>query len=195
MNKFTVTVSGITRQEYYEACHETGRGMRIILAVCMVVICGLIIAFTGNFSLPSFLAPLAIYILAVAGYELLPRITYKNQLETIDPPAVYDFNGERWRVTKGDADAEIKWKATPRLHRTKRCVFLYNDETTSNLIPVRLLTEEQIRSMETWFGHTRGQYKALRKKEDKDASKKFRSEHPDLRLGRTGPAWGPWKRK
>ena len=195
MNSFSITVNGFTRPEYYHACHETGRRLRILLAISMVAICGLIIVFTGNVTLSSVLVPIGIYILVVAGYELLPRITYKDQLGTIDPPVEYDFNGNRWSIKKGDSAAEFEWKVTPRLHRTKLCLFIYHNETSCNLIPLRLLTEQQAASLETWFAHTRDQYKAYRKKEDQAAREKFRKEHSNLRLGRTGPAWGPRKRK
>ena len=195
MNKFSLTVDGITRREYFQACRENGRRMRVILLLSMLVICGLIIVFTENVSVASIVGPVAIYLIVAGGYELLPRFTYKNELETIDPPVTYDFNGARWVIQKGDVTAEIPWTHTPRLRRTRACVFLYNDETTTNLIPLRLLTEEQLQSLQTWFDHTRDQYKAFRKKEDQAAREKFRKDHPGLRLGRTGPAWGPRKKK
>ena len=98
-------------------------------------------------------------------------------------------------AVKGDVIAELAWKRTPALHRTRDCLFLYNDDTTSNLLPLRLLTDAQAKAVETWFGNSRAAYKEYQKKEDRQARQKFREDHPGLRLGRTGPAWGPWKRK
>ena len=36
MTQFRLTVTGITREEYLEACRESGRQMYTLLAVCMV---------------------------------------------------------------------------------------------------------------------------------------------------------------
>ena len=195
MKKFGLTVNGITRQEYFRACRENGRRLYVTLAVTMLAICGLIILFSGNASPAAFIGPLVIYIVIVAGYEILTHVSYKDQLAVIDPPVVYTFETVKWTVTKGDQMVEIPWKATPRLHKTKDCIFIYNDETTGNLLPRRLLTEGQIQSLETWFQNSRQQAKEYQKKQDRLARQQFRDSHPGLRLGRTGSAWGPWKRK
>lgn len=195
VKKFRLVVDGIDRKEYLQACHESGRRLYLLLALSMIAICGLIILFSGNASPAAFIGPAVVYIVVVGAYEILTRVTYRDQLAVIDPPVEYDFNGGRWMVTKGDQTVEIQWKETPRLHVTKRCVFLYNDDTTSNLLPRRLMTDEQVQSLETWFRNSRAQAKELQKKQDRLAREQFRQSHPGLRLGRTGPAWGPWKKK
>lgn len=194
-NKFTLTVDGITRREYFEACRESARRLYLILAVCMVLICGAIILAKGSFRLGDVLGPAAVYVVVMGGYELLTRLSYKDQLSAIDPPVVYGFNGGRWTVENGGELIEIPWKATPKLRRTRSCLFLYNDGASGNLLPLRLMTEEQARAIETWFQNSRAMAKEYQKKQEKAEREKFRAEHPGLRLGRTGPAWGPWKRK
>ena len=195
MKSFSLTVGGIERREYFAACHESAKRFYILLALSMFAICGLIILFTGNASPAAFLWPLAIYAAVVVFYEAVVHVSYKDQLAVIDPPVEYEFTGAGWTVRKGDVTAEIEWKHTPALHRTKTCLFLYNDDTTSNLLPLRLMTESQAKAVETWFNNSRAAYKAYQKKEDRAARKQFREDHPGLRLGRTGPAWGPWKKK
>lgn len=195
MKKFGLTVNGITRREYFAACRENGRRLYSTLAVTMIAICGLIIVFSGNVRPAAFIGPAAIYIIVVAGYEILTRVSYKDQLSVIDPPVEYTFETVKWTVTNGEQVVEIQWKATPRLRKTKDCIFIYNDEITSNLLPRRLLTDNQIKTLETWFQNSRRQAKEFQKKQDRLARQKFREEHPGLRLGRTGPAWGPWRRK
>jgi len=195
MKQFSLVVDGIERREYLQACHESARRFYILLALSMAGICGLIILFTGNASTAAFVGPLAIYAAVVAFYEIVIRVSYKDQLSVIDPPVEYEFTGTGWRVRKGDVTAEIEWKKTPVLHRTRDCLFLYNDDTTSNLLPLRRMTDAQAKAVETWFRNSRAAYKEIRKKEDRLARKKFREDHPGLRLGRTGPAWGPWKNK
>ncbi len=195
MTQFRLTVTGITREEYLEACRESGRQMYTLLAVCMVFICGIIILFSKNASLGAFLGPVVIYALIVAGYEILTRVNYKDQLAVIDPPVEYEFGANGWTVRKGGQPVEILWKGTPRMRKTKHCIFLYNDDVTSNLLPLRLLTEGQINSLENWYKISRMNAKEYQKQQDRLARKKFREDHPNLRLGRTGPAWGPWSRK
>ena len=195
MNSFHLKVDGITRKEYFQACRENGRRLYSTLAATMIVICGLIILFTGNARPAAFIGPLVIYGVIVVGYELLTRLSYKDQLAVIDPPVEYAFSVGRWTVKKGDQLVEIPWRETPRLRKTKTCLFIYNSDTVSNLLPRRLLTEEQIQSLETWFETSRPQAKEFQKQQDRKAREKFRQDHPGLRLGRTGPAWGPWKRR
>ncbi len=195
MKRFTVSVGGITRREYFEACTENERRMHLILGVAMVIICGAILLIKGTVDWRDIAGPAAVYIVVMGGYGLMTRLGYKNQLAVLDPPVVYDIHGGRWAVTKDGATVEVEWKATTRLRKTRSCLFLYSDGATSNLIPLRLLTEEQVAAMETWFRNTRSMAKDYQKKKEKLEREKFRAEHPGLRLGRTGPVWGPWKRK
>lgn len=195
MKRFEITVRGIERKEYYDACQENGRRLYAILGASMVVICGAIILFTGDVTIASILWPAGIYLAIIAGYTLLTRLSYKDQLSALDPPIEYEFDGGRWRMRRGDQTAEIEWKATPKLRRTKRCLFLYNDEVSGNLIPLRLLTEGQAAAIETSFKNSRPQAKAYFKKKNREERQHFRDTHPGLRLGRSGPAWGPRKRK
>ena len=195
MKKFSVTVRGIERKEYYDACQENGRRLYAILAASMIVICGAILLFTGNVTLGAILWPAGIYLAVVVGYTLVTRLSYRDQLAELDPPIEYEFHGGRWRMQRGEQVAEVEWKTTPKLRRTKRCLFLYNDDVSGNLVPLRLLTDAQAASIETWYKNSRPQAKAYFKKKNREERQKFRDEHPNLRLGRTGPAWGPWKRK
>lgn len=195
MTQFRLVVSGIDRTEYFEAGRQSSRQMYTTLAVSMIFICGIIILFTGNTRPAAFIWPVVLYGAIVAGFEILTRLSYKDQLAVIDPPVEYEFSASGWRVKKGDTEVNIPWKGTPRLRRTKSCLFLYNDDITGNLLPLRLLTPGQINSIENWYKLSRSQAKEYQKQQDRLARKKFREDHPGLRLGRTGPAWGPWKRR
>lgn len=194
MKTFTVTVDGITRREYFEACRESARRLYIILAVSMVVICGAIILAKGRVGIGDFLGPAVVYVIVAGGYTLLTRLSYKDQLSVVDPPVEYSFNRGRWTVKNGAETVEIEWNATPKLRRTRSCLFLYNDGASSNLLPLRSMTAEQAEAIESCFENSREAYKAYRKETERAERKQFREDHPGLRLGRTGPAWGPWKR-
>ncbi len=196
MTQFKIEVSGITRKEYFEACRINGQNLYKLLAVSMVFICGIIILFTGNTRPAAFLWPVGLYAAVVVGYELLTRLGYKDQLAVVDPPIVYEFGADGWTVKKeGKTVATVAWKATPRLKKTKNCLFLFNDDVNSNLLPLRLLTEGQVNSLQNWYKLSRLNAKEYQKQQDRLARKKFKEDHPGLRLGRTGPAWGPWSRK
>ena len=195
MREFSLVVGGIDRREYFQACHESAKRFYILLALAMALFCGIIILLTGDARPAAFLGPVIIYAVIALLYEIMIRVSYKDQLAVIDPPVEYEFTGAGWHVRKGDVTAELEWTRTPALHRTRDCLFLYNDETTSNLLPLRLLTDAQAKAVETWFRNSRAAYRAWRKEEDRAARKKFREDNPQLRFGRTGPAWGPWKSK
>lgn len=195
MKKITLTVNGITRPEYFQACRENGLRLYSILGVSMLVICGLIILFTGNVRPAAFIGPLAIYLVVVAGYEILTRVSYRDQLSVIDPPVEYTFSQGQWTVKNGENTVIVTWKATPKLRKTKLCLFLYNDDASSNLLPLRLLTPAQVETLEGWFQKSRADSREYQKKQNRKARQEFRKNHPGLRLGRSGPAWGPWKRK
>ena len=195
MKKFSLSVDGIERREYYEACRESARRLYGLLAAAMLVICGAILLLKRSLGPADLIGPVVIYVLVMGGYELMTRLGYKDQLAVIDPPVIYDFNGGRWAVTTAGGTVEVEWKATARLRKTRSCLFLYNDDASSNLLPLRLMTEEQVSALETWYKNSRAAAKEYRKREEKLQREKFRAEHPGLRFGRTGPVWGPWKRK
>lgn len=195
MGKFTLVVTGITKKEYFAACRENGRRLYRILIGAMIVICGAIMLAMSDFSAKAFFGPIVVFVLFALAYELMTRLGYKNQLAVLDPPMEYDFNGKRWMVTLGEQVVEVEWKTTPKLHKTKTCIFIYSDDTSCNLIPRRLLTPNQERSLETWYKNTRAMAKAYQKKQEKERRAKFKKDHPGLRLGRTGPVWGPWKKR
>lgn len=195
MQKFSLTVNGIERQEYYHAARQIGRRLWAILALAMVVICVPILFLSRNFSVAAFLGPVVVFAVVVAGYELVIRLNYKDQLAVLDPPMEYSFHGGGWRLTRGGDTAEFSWTDTPRMRKTSRCVFLYSDDTTSNLIPRRLLAEGQLEALEYWYKNSRTQAKRLQKQKERERRQSFRDRNGWLRFGRTGPVWGPWKRK
>ncbi len=194
MEHFTLTVTGITKEEYQQACQINNRRAYVILAAAMVVICGIIILATGNASPAAILGPVAIFVICVVAMELLTRLNYKGQLENVDP-VVYEFGPLGWRVTSNGQAVEVDWRATPKLKKSKDCLFVYNTEASSNLLPRRLLLPEQEAQLSRWFQDSRLIAKEYEKKQLRKEREEFKKNHPGLRLGRTGPAWGPWRRK
>lgn len=194
MDSFTITVTGITRREYLQACRENAKRLYLILAAAMVVICGVIMLATGNVSAAAFVGPVLVFLMAVAAYELMTRLNYKGQLEQVDP-VEYHFDGLRWRVKNGQQEVSVDWRGTVKLHRTKDCLFLYNDSASGNLIPLRQLTPEQEQWIFQWYQNTRKLARQYEREQMRQERDKFRRNHQNLRLGGTGPAWGPLKNR
>lgn len=194
MDSFTITVTGITRREYLQACRENARRLYLILAVAMVIICGVIMLATGNVSIPAVAGPVLVYLIALGAYEVLTRVNYKGQLEQFDP-VEYRFDGLRWQVKAGSEQVSIDWRGTSKLHKTRDCLFLYNNDASSNLIPLRLVTPEQEALIFRWYRNTRKLARQYEREQMRAQRTRFRQQHQDLRLGASGPAWGPLKRK
>ena len=194
MDHFDFTLTGITKTEYHQACHLNNRRSYGILVFAMVIICGVIILATGNASAAAFLGPLIIFVVFVVGMEVLTRFGYKDQLASIDP-VVYHFSPVGWEVTANNQTVGVEWRATVKMKNSRDCIFLYNDDASSNLLPKRLMTAEQMDQIRSWYKDSRILSKDYQEKEMRKERAEWKKNHEHLRFGNTGPAWGPWKRK
>ena len=194
MDEFEITLTGITDSEYHQARQLNNRRIFKMLAIIMVLICGIIILVTGNASVNAILGPFFLYVLFVVAVEILTRRNYKGQLSETEP-VVYRFDEKGWSVTAGGGTAEFEWRVTEKLKDYKDGIFLYNDSTSGNLLPKRLLTEAQIAQIKAWFKGSRKAAREYDKEEFNAYRKEFREEHQNLMFGRRGPSWGPWKKK
>lgn len=195
MNRFEVKVTGIERKEYFQACRLNATRLYKILGVTMVLFCSAIIAFTDNYSPKAIIWPIVIYVLCVAGWEILYRASYKGQLENLEEPVCYDITPKEWKVQNGQTTNTVNWKGTVKLKKTSLCYFLYDNDASSNLLPRRLLDGQKEELLEKWFQESRQEAKAYQKKQLRKERQEFRDSHPGLRLGRSGPMWGPFRRR
>lgn len=193
-DKFELTVTGITRQEYLQASGQNAKRAYRILAVSMLVLCGVIMLATQNVTLKAILWPVGIFAAVVIVWEVLVRVTYKGQLEECDP-VVYQFDPLRWTVTAKGKAVEVDWRGTTKLRKTHDCIFLYNDDASCNLLPRRLMTTEQEGQLLAWFQGTRALAREYQHVQDRKARAAYRAEHQSLRDRRRGPAWGPMSKK
>lgn len=194
MEEFEITITGITDSEYHQARRLNNRRIFKILAVIMVIICGMIILITGNAGANAILGPFFLYVLFVVAVEILTRRNYKGQLSETEP-VVYHFDKKGWSVTTGEGSAQFEWRATEKLKDYKEGIFLYNDSASGNLLPRRLMTQEQIAQLKSWFRASRREAREYSREEFNAYRKEFREEHQNLMFGRRGPSWGPWKRQ
>ncbi len=185
--KFDLTVTGITKEEYFQACRENAKRLYRILAVSMLVICGVIILASGTVSARAIIGPLVVFVIVVCAWEVLVRVTYKGQLAEVSP-VVYTFTPLGWSVITEGKTVEVDWRGTTRLHKTHDCVFIYNSEASGNLLPRRLLSPEQEEQLLCWFKNTRLLAKEFQRDEERKARRNFKEEHESLRQGRRGPS-------
>lgn len=190
---FGFTITGITRKEYQQASRLHNRRAYVILLAAMIIFCGVIILATGNASAAAFFGPILLYVIFVVALELMTKLSYKGQLDQVDP-VVYKFNPVSWSVTANGQTVEIQWRGTVKLKKTRDCIFIYNDDASSNLLPRRLMTEDQARRIQLWYKDSRILSKQYQQKEMRKEREEWKESHQHLRFGRTGPAWGPWKR-
>lgn len=191
---FTLTVTGVTREEYLQGSTESARRAYRLMAGAAVIICILIEAAAKSFTLKGVFWPLGIYVAGVLAWNVLVRVNYKGQLDSIDP-VTYEFDAQGWSVTVGESRTEVAWARTPMLRRTKDCIFVYNSGTTSNMLPRRLLTPEREQQLFDWFQASRAQAKAYQKEQEKKDREEFCKEYQSVRITGRGPAWGPFRRK
>lgn len=194
MEPFTIQVTGVTKKEYLQACRISALRLYRILAVVMVVVCGCILLASERITLPALLAPVAVYLIVVVIAELAPRLSYKGQLERIEG-LEYEFGPLCWAAIAQGERAEFDWIATPKLVKYRDCLFLYNEDTRSNLLPRRLLTPEQEEQILQWYRGTRHLAKEYERKQLRAERDKRRAANAKARRGRSGPAWGPLKNR
>ena len=194
MTGFSITVDGIERREYYQACRVSGRRIYAVLAAIMGVVCAAILLLSGDLRPADFAGPVVVFVLVVLVYEIGTRAGYKDQLAVVDPPVAYGFSDTGWSVNDGERVIEFLWKQTPRLERTRDCLFLYNDESSSSLLPLRLLSAEQTAAIEGWYAASRAEAKQYKKELEKQYRSGRLGRLRALRSEMSGPAWGPWKK-
>ena len=192
--EFTIEVNGITRDEYITASHENFRRLYTMLPICMVLICGVIVLATKNYSLKSIAWPFVIYFIVIIAAEIIIRRGYHDELSSFGP-IIYSFSDTGWSVTAGDEKHCFNWEQTPTIRLKKNALFLYSDEVNSNLIPTRLLKSDEIETIKTRFASSRDKAKIYQKNLYHQEAQNFKNRHKnDTFMGR-GPAWGPFKKR
>ena len=193
--RIRIEVTGIRREEYYQACQVNARRLYILMAAAMAVICGAILLAMEAPTIRAVIAPVIIYVVVVAAWEIIYRVSYKGQLENLENAVCYEFYPAGWTVTTGDQRVDIDWRATTKYQKTKNCIFVYNEGASGNLLPRRLLTPEQEEQIYSWYKATRIIAKDYQRAEERKRRREYKDTHKGLRFGSTGPAWGPFRRR
>lgn len=171
MKEIKITLDGIRKNEYFQGFHQNARRIYLGLAAIMAAACIVILAVTGNLSLFAFLGPMLVFCAVLILLEIVIRRAYKDELIKMDP-VNYILNADSWVIQRGSEKAEIKWNATMKLTFSKDCLFLYNTNTSSNMIPRRLISKEQEDQIRAWYQNSREAAKEYRKTQKQERRKK-----------------------
>lgn len=192
MEPFTIPVTSITKREYIQACRRLALRLYSTLAVAMVIICGCILITSSQITIFALLAPVAIYLAVILITEILMQVLYKGQLNQI-AELEYEFGPLQWAVIAQGERAEFKWSVTPKLVKTKDCLFLYNDVNRSSMVPRRLLTARQEEQILAWYQKARPLAKAKVAERQREERSRQKATAAERRRNWFGPAWGPLK--
>ncbi len=176
MKEISITVDGITKKEYIQSTQLMLKRVFIILGTAMIVFCGIIIFAMSDFTLKALLAPVGIYVAIVLISEASFILGYKDQLASIDP-IEYRLNESEWQIETSEEIVIVPWNCTPKIAKTRDGLFLYSDEVSSNILPKRLLSKDDIQLIEKWYKASRAAYKKYDKEKTKEEMKEFRQEH------------------
>ncbi len=73
----------------------------------------------------------------------------RSGLSTLD--LQYTFDRDGWTVRSGRDRVRVLWKKTWRVCRSTQSLMLYPNRQSVNLVPLKCLSEEQIRQIVLWY--------------------------------------------
>ena len=164
MKEFSLTVDSMTKEEYLQAAHRYAARVYSLLAFFIVVICGIILIFMERITPGALLSPAVFFLLAVLFCETRFRMEYKKGMKEF-PAVTYAFDAKGWSADPGTGPIRFDWAQTPRMKETRDCFFVYNDDTSSNLIPKRLLGKAQTEALRRWYANSRSAAAAREKQQ------------------------------
>ena len=174
MKEFSVSVDSMTKKEYLQAAHRYAARIYSLLAFFIVAICGTILIFMQSITVKAIVSPIIFYLLVVVFCEVRFRMEYKKGMKEF-PTVVYTFDAKAWSVNPGSGVLRFEWKQTPRMKESADCFFVYNDDTSSNLIPKRLLGKAEADALRRWYAASRNANKAYEKQQREKHKEEIRS--------------------
>ncbi len=153
MGQFEVKVDGIRQNEFLQANHWlAARSYLIILGLIVVMMISVVVTI-GTAQVKNLWVFLVALVAVPLFYDFSFRRTYKKG-PFADMKMDYNIDALGWRVQIGEQNAMVAWANTSRVRKTADDLLLYTykgkGQSTSNLIPRRLLTEEQIAAIISW---------------------------------------------
>ena len=148
-NSFTVLVTDIQKNEFVSAM----RWMYRLRDLCVLTIAPLaffiFILSLNGFSVSAILLPVLLLAVMAVYFEITRANGYKQCPKDIK--MIYEFNEQGWTLKVGDDTGSSAWADMFKLLNRRRVFLLCQTKGTSNLLPKRCLTEEQMQQIQTWY--------------------------------------------
>ena len=148
--EITIAVHGIRYEEF--ASLRWRQFLRLFSAAVLILAAAALLAvYRGGREIP--LAGSLVLILLVAAvlavYRSSIRRTWRSSgLGTME--LSYSFDRDGWTVRRGTEQVRVLWSKTWRVRRDRRCLMLYPNRQSVNLVPLRSMTGEQTEQILAW---------------------------------------------
>ena len=148
-NGFEVKVTEINRKEYLSALRwmQMKRVRNLIIALAVIFVFIYCVLDPRPTWLPLLAVGVILFVLAY--YEVMRWLDYPKFPKEFSMSYVIDNRG--WRLQVGEEQSVCAWSSTVKLVDTKALFLLYNSKNSSNLLPKRCLTQEQIEQVRFWY--------------------------------------------
>ena len=150
--KLTVRVKGIHYEEF--AAIKWQQFLRIYTLIVLLVLAVVIFSVVKNGTATVSLSTVLVIVAVLAVILLVFRSAIKSEYRRSGLKNMeidYHFDKHGWTAENALGKAEVKWKNTPLLRRTKKALLLYPNKKSVNLLPLRCLTEEELRWIVEWY--------------------------------------------
>lgn len=145
---FKVHVNGITKVEYMAAAWWLCIRKVIPIVIFIVAATAFLMLFGGGSPVILLFPFLAIGI-TLGYYELVNLRNFKKF--PTDLVMDYEFDSHGWRLYVQEHTGVCAWASTVLMRETKEVFLLYNTKATSNLLPKRCMTGEQMTQVRKWY--------------------------------------------
>ena len=152
-HSFSVTVSKISRKEFNSALRGMFRRREIVFLLIAFLAFLVLVLAKEDPSLLFCFSPLIAPAVVAALFEFIFFNTY-NQFPgnlTMD----YTMDAEGWKLLVNGDNGSSAWADMYALVERKHVFLLCHTKTSSNLLPKRCLTAEQIEQIRTWYNNAK----------------------------------------
>ena len=148
-SSFSITVTDISKKEFLCAVRWVCRFRDLSSLILAPLAFFIFICFLKGFSAAAIILPVLLLIVMAVYFEFT-RINGYRQFPK-DIKMVYEFNEQGWTLQVGENTGSSGWAEMVKLVERKHVFLLCHTKNSSNLLPKRCLTAEQIDQIRTWY--------------------------------------------
>lgn len=148
-SSFSVAVTDINAFEFTSALRRLQSRPSTGFYGLIVLVFAIGLLLWGWDSLSTYFVTLFVFVVLLLYLEIKRWQDYSKFPK--DMELNYEFDPNGWRLHVKNESSFCAWASTVKLVETRRLFLLYNSKNTSNLLPKRCLTEEQIALIRTWY--------------------------------------------